>query len=163
MRVEPGSVITLSYDLTAENGEIIESSDISGPITFIVGQGAIIKGLDQRLIGLEKGDERTFEFPPEEAFGRVEDAPTKVLPRNELPEGKLEPGQRFEASLPGGQKIVLEFVEENEGGATMRMLHPLAGQTIGMGIKVEAVREPTAAEKASGRVQTAPPPPPPRK
>ncbi len=73
----------------------------------------------------------------------------------------LQPGQRFEASLPGGQKIVLEFVEETDGGAKMRMLHPLAGQTIGMGIKVEAVRAPTAAEKASGRVQTAPPPPPP--
>ncbi|RMG99380.1 MAG: hypothetical protein D6705_03300 [Deltaproteobacteria bacterium] len=162
MNVEEGCVVTLTYDLTTEDGEIVESSDITGPISFIVGRGAIIKGLDRRLIGLSVGDERDFEFPPEEAFGRVEDAPIQVIPTSELPkDASLQKGMRFEAKLPNGQPVILQFEEQTDQGAKMRVLHPLAGRTIGMSIKVEAVRPATAAEKASGRVQTKPPAPPP--
>ena len=163
MNVEEGCVVTLTYDLTTEDGEIVESSDISGPISFIVGRGAIIKGLDQRLVGLGVGDERDFEFAPEEAFGRVEDAPLQVISASELPKGvPLEPGVRFEAKLPNGQPIVLQLEEKTAEGAKMRVLHPLAGRRIGMSIKVEAVRPATAVERETGRVQTKPPVPPPR-
>ena len=77
MKVETGHVVTLTYDITDAEGEIIESSDLSGPVSFLVGKGAIIPGLDKRVIGMAKGEEKTFELPPEEAFGRPEDGPTK--------------------------------------------------------------------------------------
>lgn len=159
MKVAAGSVVTLTYDLCKEDGEIVESSDISGPISFIVGQGAIIKGLDGKLVGLEKGDEKTFEFPPEEAFGRPEDGPTKQIKRSEFP-GDVKVGLRFEAGMGGGQTITLEVLDASDEAVTVRMIHPLAGQRISMSVAVQNVREPTAAEKESGRVQSKPPPPP---
>ena len=57
MKIEAGKVVTLTYDITDEQGEIIESSDLSGPVSFLVGKGAIIKGLDSRIIGMTEGDE----------------------------------------------------------------------------------------------------------
>ncbi len=160
MKVATGSVVTLTYDLCQKDGEIVESSEISGPISFIVGQGAIIKGLDAKLIGLETGDERTFAFPPEEAFGHPDDGPTKDIPRGEFPAGDVEVGLRFEAGVPGGQTITLEVLAANENAVSVRMIHPLAGQEINMSVVVLGVREPTAAEKESGRAQSKPPPPP---
>ncbi len=162
MKVDAGSVVTLTYDILDQAGEIIESSDLSGPVSFLVGKGAIIKGLDQQVTGMQKGEEKSFELPPEEAFGRAEDAPTRELPRTEFPaEAKLAVGERFEAGVGPGQKITLEVVESSDEKVTVRMLHPLAGQTISMNIKVVSVRAATAAENEAGRAISAPPPPPP--
>lgn len=164
MKVETGSVVTISYDILDTEGEIIESSDLSGPVSFLVGKGAIIKGLDQRVTGMAKDEEKSFELPPEEAFGRPEDGPTKQLPRSDFPEdANLEVGERFEAGMGGGQKILLEVVESDDDAVTVRMIHPLAGQTISMTVTVLNVRAATAAEKEAGRAISAPPPPPPPK
>lgn len=164
MKVAPGTVVTLSYDITSESGEIIESSDISGPITFMAGSAGLIPGLDKRLEGMESGQEATFEFPPEEAFGRPEDGPTKDLPRTDFPkDAQLEPGLQFEANLAAGHSVKLEVVTANDEAVTVRVIHPLAGQSIGMSVKVVGVREATKAEKDAGKVMTKPPPPPPGK
>ena len=163
MKIAPDTVVTLSYDITNQAGEIIESSDISGPISFLAGRSGMIPGLDKRLVGLEAGTEHTFEFPPEEAFGRVEDGPTRAIPRKEFPAGAmLEVGSEFEAGMGGGQTVKLRVVDSNVDEVTVRLVHPLAGQRITMTVKVEAVRAATAAEKESGEVQSAPPPPPKR-
>lgn len=161
MKVAPDTIVTLSYDLTNEAGEIIESSEISGPITFVYGRSGLIPGLDRRLTGMVAGQEGSFDFPPEEAFGRVEDGPTRTLARTEFPAGaNLQPGSEFEAGTGGGQTIKLRVVEANADQITVRLVHPLAGQRIHMTVKVENVRDATAAEKESGKVQSAPPPPP---
>jgi FKBP-type peptidyl-prolyl cis-trans isomerase SlyD len=164
MKIEAGTVVTLSYDITSESGEIIESSDISGPVSFIAGKSGMIPGLDRRLIGMAAGDESTFEFPPEEAFGRVEDAPERQVSRKEFPaDAKLEPGSQFEAGVGAGQTIQLRVVRSDDEHVTVKMIHPLAGQKIGMSVKIVGVREATAAEKEAGRAMTAPPKPPPSK
>lgn len=164
MQITRDVVVTLSYDLTSEAGEIIESSDISGPVTFLVGKGSIIPGLDRRLEGLAKGAEATFEFPPEEAFGRKEDSPTRDIPRTEFPkDATLTKGMTFEAGVPGGGKIVLEVQSADGEVVVVRMLHPLAGQRIGMSVKVVDVRAATKAELEAGRALAKPPAPPPKK
>ncbi len=164
MDIAADTVVTLSYDITTEDGEIVESSDISGPITFLYGSGALIPGLDKRVEGLAEGDEKTFDIPPAEAFGTEENAPRKEIPRKELPEGMdVKVGLELEAGLPGGQTIKLKVVEVDDEKATALMLHPLAGKTIGMAIKVLGVRPATAAEKEAGRAIVRPPAPPPKK
>ena len=165
MQIAAGTVVTLDYDLCKEDGEIIESSDLSGPITFVHGSSGLIKGLDARLTGLSAGEERDFQFTPEEAFGRAADAPQRELPRSEFPPGAdLQVGQRFEAGVPGNAsaKIVLEIVSTSAEAVTVRMLHPLVDQSLRMSIRVIAVREATKAEQESGRAINRPPPPPAR-
>ncbi len=165
MKVSSGHVATLTYDITNDKGEIIESSDLSGPVSFLVGKGAIIKGLDSRIVGMSEGEEAQLSIPPEEAFGRPEDGPTRQIARSEFPkDATLDKGLRFEAGMPGSpdQTIMLEVVESDDEVVTVRMIHPLAGQTIGMSIKVLSVREATTAETEAGRAVSKPPPPPPK-
>ena len=153
--------MTLAYDICTEDGEIVESSEINGPVAFVHGRGAIIPGLDTRLVGLEEGEERTFTFPPAEAFGTTGDAPTKVIKRSEFPaDAKLGKGQSFEAGIPGGHRIRLEVTETSAQEVTVRMIHPLADKTITMNVSIRKVREATPAERASGNIQQTPPPPP---
>lgn len=161
MKIESGTVVTLSFDLCDERGEIIEASDITGAVAFVHGKGAIIPGLDKRLLGMTAGQESDFTFPPEEAFGKPEDAPTKVISRKEFPaDAQLSKGVEFEAGIPGGQKIKLVVDKVTDEQVTVRMVHPLAGQTVSMSVKVVSVRAATPAELETGKVVTRPPPPP---
>jgi FKBP-type peptidyl-prolyl cis-trans isomerase SlyD len=43
------------------------------------------------------------------------------------------------------------------------MLHPLAGQTIGMSVRIVGVRAATSKELEVGKAMVKPPPPPPKK
>lgn len=161
MRIEPGVVATLAYDITTTEGEIVENSDISGPISILVGQQSLIPGLDARLVGLSEGDEKTFEIPAAEAFGTSEGAPTNAMAKAEFPAGtKFEAGQGFEAKLPSGQTIILKIVEVLDDAVKVAMIHPLADKTIVMSVKIVGVRAATAKEKESGRAMVKPPPPP---
>lgn len=163
MKVAPDTVVTLAYDICNEAGEIIESSDISGPISFLAGRSGLIPGLDKRLVGLDAGTEATFEFPPEEAFGRREDGPTRELSRKEFPaDARIDVGSQFEAGVAGGQQVTLRVIDVTADTVTVRFIHPLAGQKITMSVKVEAVRAATNAERETGTVMSAPPPPRPR-
>ncbi len=164
MKIETGTVATLAYDITTESGEIVESSDISGPISILVGSGSLIPGLDKRLVGLEDGSEETFVIPPEEAFGTEADAPTNVMSRSEFPDdAKLEAGGKFVAKMPNGQPLTLAIREVTDESVTVAMIHPLAGKTINMGVKIVSVRAATSKEKDSGKAMVTPPPPPPKK
>jgi FKBP-type peptidyl-prolyl cis-trans isomerase SlyD len=163
MKIEPGKVVTIAFDLCDQGGEIIEASDISGPIAFVHGRGAVIPGLDGKLKGMKVGDEADFSFPPEEAFGVPEKAPTKQVNRNEFPAGiDLKVGLEFEAGIPGGQKIRLQVAAIQNDAVTVRMLHPLCGQKVSMSVKIISIRDATPIELETGRIQTRPPKPPPK-
>ena len=154
-------MVTLEYDLCTESGEILESSELGGPLSFIHGKGAMLPGLDRRIEGMSAGEDATFELAPAEAFGRVEDAPTREIPRREFPaSAELRPGVGFAADLPGGQTIQLQIQEVGEEVVTVRMIHPLAGKSLKMSVRVMGVREATAKEQEAGRVLSRPPPPP---
>ncbi len=164
MKIESGTVVTIAYDITTSTGEIIESSDISGPIGLLHGVQTLIPGLARRLEGLEEGAEHAFEFPPQEAFGTIDDAPTNVINKTEFPAGtKFDVGSKFVAKMPNGQPLHLAVKEVGETTVTVAMLHPLAGQTIGMSVRIVGVRVATSKELEAGRAMVKPPPPPPRK
>src|SRR5687768_9298897 len=114
MKIAPGCVVTIAYDVSTEEGEIVESSEISGPVSFVHGRKAILPGVDERLLGMKEGEERTFTLRPEEAFGRPEDAPHKVLKRSEFPaDAKVARGEVFEAGIAGGHRIRLEIMDQS--------------------------------------------------
>lgn len=161
MKIETGVVATLAYDITTAEGEIVENSDISGPISLLVGAQSLIPGLDSRIVGLVAGDEKTFEIPPAEAFGTTETAPTNEMNKAEFPAGtKFEIGQGFEANLPNGQAIYLKITKVDDERVTVAMLHPLADKVLIMSVRIVGVRAATAKEKEAGKAMVKPPPPP---
>ncbi|MDW8282074.1 MAG: FKBP-type peptidyl-prolyl cis-trans isomerase [Myxococcales bacterium] len=158
-KIEGASVVTIAYELCNAAGEVIESSDRSGPVSFVHGRGAILPGLDEKIEGMCVGQEARFELSPEQAFGRPEDGPEKMVPRAEFPtDAQLKPGARFEANMPGGQRVLLDVLEARDDQVRVRMVHPLAGQTVSVSVKVLDVRPATPAELDTGRVLDRPPP-----
>ena len=70
---EAGDIIVIHYNGRLENGTKFDSSyDRGQPFVFQVGVGQVIKGWDEGLIGVKRGDKKTLTIPGEKAYGDQE-------------------------------------------------------------------------------------------
>ncbi|MBU1203257.1 FKBP-type peptidyl-prolyl cis-trans isomerase [Patescibacteria group bacterium] len=67
--VAPGDNITVDYTGTLEDGTQFDSSVGKDPFTFTIGEGQVIQGWDQGLIGMKVGEERKLTIPSDLAYG----------------------------------------------------------------------------------------------
>ncbi len=155
MAVEKNMVITLEYTITKENGELIESSIGRGaPITYILGRSGLLPGIDARLVGAQVDEEIEFDLPPEEAFGTKDSGPTKLVSKQEFPpDAKFDIGTTFEADMPDMGGSVTFLVEEDRlNEVLIRFIHPLAGKTIHVKIRITEARTATEEELKTGQI-----------
>jgi FKBP-type peptidyl-prolyl cis-trans isomerase len=66
-----GDTISVTYTGKLTDGTVFDSTDKQGgtPFTFTLGQGMVIKGWDQGLLGMKVGEQRTLTIPSELGYG----------------------------------------------------------------------------------------------
>ena len=68
--VKNGDIISVHYTGKLENGTKFDSSVDSGePVEFTIGQGMVIQGWEQGLLGMKVGEKRTLTIPSELGYG----------------------------------------------------------------------------------------------
>ncbi|MFB6224658.1 MAG: peptidylprolyl isomerase [Haloarcula sp.] len=91
MAIEPGDGVTIEYvgrfedgavfdtsrlDVAREHG-LVESQNVDeseyAPLSFTVGAGKIIEGLDEAVVGMSISEQATVTVPPAEAYGEFKD------------------------------------------------------------------------------------------
>jgi FKBP-type peptidyl-prolyl cis-trans isomerase 2 len=139
MKIEEGKRVRVQVMLKVVDGDVIEQSGVE----FIQGGNTMLAGVERILEGCEPGDERKGVLKAEEAFGREEDLPTKMLGRDSFPEdAKLEVGEIFAAKSAEGQDVNFRIVEVKDDEVEVRFLHPLVGKDIEYDLKVISVTDP---------------------
>ncbi|KAA3641004.1 MAG: hypothetical protein DWQ02_01185 [Bacteroidetes bacterium] len=74
--IKIGQTIRLNYMVALSKEDLIhatnliDSSEARDPILIKVGDGSLLQGLEEGIIGMSKGDTRIFEIPPHLAFGK---------------------------------------------------------------------------------------------
>lgn len=62
--------ITVDYTGKLLDGTVFDSSIPRGqPFTFVIGQGSVIEGWEEGLIGMKIGEKRRLTIAPEKAYG----------------------------------------------------------------------------------------------
>jgi hypothetical protein len=87
MTVTDGMVVTLDFTLTLTDGEVADSTQGEMPLRFVVGQGQLLPGLEDAMIGMGVNEERDITLRPEDAYGEWDEDALEEIALDELPEG----------------------------------------------------------------------------
>jgi FKBP-type peptidyl-prolyl cis-trans isomerase len=79
-----GDTVRVHYTGTLLNGTKFDSSrDRNEPFEFTLGQGMVIKGWDEGVVGMKKGGKRKLTIPSDKAYGPA-GSPPKIPPNSPL-------------------------------------------------------------------------------
>lgn len=140
-------VISLDYTLRLEDEGVIDTSEGREPLTYIQGQGQVISGLEQQIIGMEEGEEKDVVVSPEQGYGEYDSDLIETLPRSIFPPD-VEEGMAFRMRTDSGQVAVVYVEEVQDDQVIVNLNHPLAGKTLYFHVRVNEVREATPEELA---------------
>jgi len=150
MVISKDKVVQIDYTLTDNGGQVLDSSQGRGPLSYIHGKGNLIPGLEKALEGQAPGNAFKVSIPPAEAYGeRDPQLVQQVARRNFEGVENLAVGMRFQARGEGyTRQVVVVGVEDDT--VTVDGNHPLAGATLNFDVKVVQVRDATEEELAHG-------------
>ncbi|MBI2145485.1 peptidylprolyl isomerase [Candidatus Woesearchaeota archaeon] len=126
-----GSKVSVEYKGMLEDGTVFDSSEGKEPIGFTVGSNEVIKGFDDAVIGMKKGEEKKITITPENGYGERDERLMQEIPRSVFPqEMKLEKGMGFSFRTPDGRVVHATVADSTSETVTVDMNHPLAGRNL---------------------------------
>jgi FKBP-type peptidyl-prolyl cis-trans isomerase 2 len=136
--VKQGSKVSLHYTGTLEDGTVFDSSEGHDPLEFTAGEGMVIKGFDNGVMGLKKGEEKEIVILPENAYGKVEDSLRIKVPKESFGEhtDKLKEGVILRLMSPTGQAMNAKVLKIEDKEVMLDLNHPLAGKTLKFKVKI---------------------------
>ncbi|MEM4133687.1 MAG: peptidylprolyl isomerase [Candidatus Micrarchaeia archaeon] len=150
MAIQIGDFIKLSYTGMLEDGSVFDTTDeklakekgiynervVYAPVLLIVGRQQVIRGLDEALVGMEKGEEKEVTIPPEKAFGQINNDLINVIPFSHFEKQRINPVPGMIVNVNGRDGMVRSV---GAGRVIVDFNHPLAGKTLKYKLKVEDI------------------------
>jgi peptidylprolyl isomerase len=129
--IKDGDKVKVHYTVRLEDGKVVFNSKEGEPAEFQIGGEDFHPRIEKGIIGMEIGETKTFEIPPEEAFGVRKEDLVMNIKTSDLPQD-ITPvvGQQLKLTLPDGNKIDVTVLEMHEDNITLDANHPLAGETL---------------------------------
>ena len=125
--VETGEVFETTSEEVAQESGMWEENKTYEPRLVIVGDGYVLRGLDERLPGTPFEEETEIEIPPEEAFGERNPADVQMVPFRVLRSKGINPYVGAELEIDGRPAIIRSV---GAGRVQVDYNHPLAGRQI---------------------------------
>jgi len=135
-----GSTVAFHYTGTLPDGSVFDSSEGRDPLSFTMGQGQIIPGLEAAVDGMSEGEEKTVTVAASDAYGERDPNAMQQIPRDQIPENiPTEIGTQLQMQAPNGQAIPVVVAEADETSVTLDANHPLAGKDLTFAVKIVSV------------------------
>ena len=137
--IKSGDNVTVNYTGRLEDGTIFDSSLNEGrtPLVATLGQGQLIPGFEEGLMGLSTGEKRTVEIEPENAYGQHNPMMIQEIEKTNVPEG-VQVGDTLQGMNQYGP-INVTVSEVKEETVVLDMNHPLAGKKLIFDLEVVSV------------------------
>lgn len=144
-RIAPGSLISLNFSLALSSGDLIDSNFEQPAASFRLGDGSMLPGFEQALLGLRQGDEIETTLDAEHAFGEINPANRHRFPiakfKNLLEDDLIptEVGAVVSFKDAGGFDLPGVIAELSESMVVVDFNHPLAGKDIVFKARINSV------------------------
>lgn len=135
-----GDTVQVHYTGRLDDGSVFDSSERRDPLEFTIGEGQIIPGFENAVLGMAAGESKTVLIDCVDAYGPRFEEMVQVLLRSEMPDDiPLEIGAQLQANHPQGGPIILTVTDLTEDEVTLDANHPLAGQDLTFEIELVAI------------------------
>jgi FKBP-type peptidyl-prolyl cis-trans isomerase 2 len=135
-----GCTVSIHYTGTLDDGSQFDSSEGRDPLTFQMGEGQIIQGLEAALEGMSVGEKKTVTIPAEQAYGPRHAEAVQEVPRDMIPDHiPLDPGTALQMQTPNGSMMPVTVTAVTDEAVTLDANHPLAGQDLTFAVEVVSV------------------------
>jgi peptidylprolyl isomerase len=130
-QAKTGDTVKVHYTGTLADGTEFDSSRGRDPLEFTLGQGALIPGFENAVVGMSPGDTKTVEIAANDAYGDRHEQLTQDVPRTAIPDDiELQEGIVLRARGPEGQDLALTVVSFDDQSVMIDGNHPLAGKDL---------------------------------
>ncbi len=139
-QAKAGDTVHFHYTGTLDDGTVFDSSEGREPLSFTLGSGQIIPGLDAAIDGMAVGEEKTVTVAAKDAYGDWQPEARQAIPRAQIPDHiPLEPGTQLQMQTPDGQAVPVTVAEVSEGEVVLDANHPLAGKDLTFAVSVVSI------------------------
>ncbi len=124
---ETGEVFDTTIEEVAKKERLYKEGEIYEPKLIVVGEGWVLKALDDSLLSLQLKKPESTEIPPSKAFGPRDPEKLKMVPLRRLRDKGITPqlGMRIEY-----EKKLATIRTIGAGRVTLDFNPPLAGKTL---------------------------------
>jgi len=137
MKVAEKNNISVHYTGKLKDGEVFDSSEGREPLKFVVGDGNMIPGFENGVLGMELNEKKTIEIPFDQAYGDIRKDLFHEVSNDNLPQDlKPEIGMQLQSKSQDGSVLNVTIIKVNENSVTIDANHPLAGKDLYFDIEV---------------------------
>jgi len=140
IQAKNGDTVKVHYIRKFEDGTEFSTSFNDNPLQFTIGEGQVISGLEQAVIGMSPGQTKTKEIVADQAYGQYKKSNVAQVNRDRFPPHlDLQVGTVLMMRKAGGKKIRRIVTAISETSVTLDANHPLAGEDITFDIELVAI------------------------
>jgi len=140
---ETGEIFDTTKEDIARKEKLFKESEIYEPNLIVIGEGWLLKTLDESLLSLELGKLASVEIPPDKAFGNRDPEKVRLVPLKRLVAKGINPQLGMRVEFEGKLAIVRTI---GAGRVQLDFNPPLAGKTLVYEVTVQQKLE-TEKEK----------------
>ena len=126
-----GDTVKVHYTGKLDDGTVFDSSRSREPFSVKLGDGKVIPGFENGIVGMQQGQVKTVTISPEEGYGPRRDNLVLEVNESEFPRDiNPEVGQKLQLKQANGQNVPVTITGIKDNIVTLDANHPLAGQTL---------------------------------
>jgi len=129
---DSNEIFDTTVEKTAKEAQIFAQGANYKPVIICVGEGHILPGIDEFLIGKDVGNHKV-ELGAEKAFGKKRADLVRMIPQKRFEEQKIQPMPGLRLNIDGAVGIIKSV---SGGRIVVDFNHPLAGRDVFYDIKV---------------------------
>ena len=129
--VKENDSIRMHYTCETDDGLKFSSHNIGQPLEFKVGEGKLLKAIEEGVIGMKKDETKNINIPCGDAYGPVVEELIQEIEKEALPEGlNPEIGMELATQDNEGNEIRVRVAKVMDDSIIIDANHPLAGKDL---------------------------------
>jgi len=130
-QAQSGDMVRVHYTGRLADGTTFDTSMQREPLEFTLGEGSIIPGFEQAVLGMTPGEAKTTTISADQAYGPHHPERVIDVERHHLP-ADLQPeiGQQLRMTRQDGTAVTVVVTAVTEAGVRLDANHPLAGKEL---------------------------------